>query len=358
MQTFASGCQLLLGMKKFISKATLQDIARELSITPSTVSRALHDHEAISEAMKKAVRKTARRLHYRPNKIASSLRLGRSHIIGVIIPSAEINFFGSVVHGIEKVATEKGYNVLLYQSNERTDVEKNGVETFLRSRVDAVLASISKETKGMHHYLEIKRRGIPLVLFDRVNEGLGVPSVVVDDYQGAFEATQHLVSQGCTRIAHIAGHQHLSIFKKRLNGYIDALIANNLPVNEAIIIQGEVTIESGYTCMHHLLSMDQEPDGVFAVEDFTALGAVKALKEKGKKVPDEVAVIGFANEAFGEYITPSLSTVNQQTVKMGEEAANLFFDLSSKDHFYTHSYKQVVLKPELIFRESSVKKRT
>jgi LacI family transcriptional regulator len=338
------------------TKATINDIARKLNITASTVSRALNEHPAISEATKKAVKKTAKKLDYHHNRIASSLRLGKTKIIGVLIPSAEINFFGSVVHGIERIASELDYNVLMYQSNELFEFEKRGVETFLRSRVDGVLASISKETTNLDHYLKFKKRGIPLILFDRANDTLGVPSVVVDDYKGAFNATQHLILQGCKRIAHIAGQQHVAIFNQRLKGYIDALSQNNLPIDEDLIIYGKVTIESGRACMSQLLSGKPITDGVFAVEDFTALGAMQALKASGTKVPEEVALIGFANETFGAYLSPSLSTVDQQTIKMGEEAAKLFFELSANNNFYKSGPVKRVLEPVLIYRDSSLRK--
>jgi LacI family transcriptional regulator len=338
------------------TKATIQDIARELNITASTVSRALNGHAAISEATKKAVRKTAKRLNYHPNKIASSLRLGQSKIIGVIIPSAEINFFGSVVHGIEKIASEMDYNVLLYQSNEMIEFERKGVDTFLRSRVDGVLASISKETTDLEHYKTIKKRGVPLVLFDRVSDDLAVPSVVIDDYHGAYYATKHLIEQGCRRIAHIGGQQHVPIFKSRLDGYTDALKDAGMEIYWDLIVHGRVTIESGFECMQALLEKQYVPDGVFAVEDFTALGALQALKGANKKVPEDVALIGFANEQFGEYTTPSLSTVDQQTIKMGEAAARLFFDLFGNNSFYKSAPKKMVLEPKLIFRDSSQRK--
>ena len=340
-----------------LTKPTIADIARKLNITASTVSRALNGHAAISDATKNAVHKTAKKLKYRPNRIASSLRIGKSKIIGVIIPSAEINFFGSVVHGIEKIASESDYSVLLYQSSEQSDFEKKGVETFLRARVDGVLASISKETTDLSHYREIKKRGVPLILFDRVNEDIGVPSVVVDDYLGAFKATQHLIDQGCNRIAHIAGQQHVIIFKRRLKGYLDCLRKNKIPVDKSLIRFGKVSVQSGMNCMNELLQQSNFPDGVFAVEDFTALGVIQALKAADKKIPDEVAVIGFANEDFGKYITPSLSTVDQQTIKMGETSAKLFFELSGKKTFYTSNPRKIVLEPVLIFRESSLRKQ-
>ncbi|HYH14868.1 MAG TPA: LacI family DNA-binding transcriptional regulator, partial [Flavisolibacter sp.] len=254
------------------------DIARELNLTPSTISRALNGHSAISETTRKAVQQAAKRLNYQPNKIASSLRLGKTRIIGVIIPSAEINFFGSVLHGIEKIANENDYNVLIYQSNEQADFEKKGIDTFLRLKVDGILASISKETTSLNHYKAIKKHGVPLVLFDRANDELSVPSVTVNDFQGAFKATQHLIDQGCLTIAHIGGQQHVSIFKQRLEGYKEALRANGLPVDERLIKQGKISIQSGYSCMEELLNQNLVPDGVFAVEDFTALGAMQAIK--------------------------------------------------------------------------------
>ena len=342
-------------MNKPIPRITITDIARELKITAATVSRALNDHPAIKEETKKAVRAIASKLNYQPNKLASSLRLGRTNIIGVIIPSAEINFFGSVVHGIEKVANENNYNVLIYQTNELYEYEKRGVQTFLQARVDGVLASISKETINLNHYAEIKERGVPLILFDRVTDALEVSSVVVNDYAGAFAATKHLIEQGCKKIAHIGGQQHVNIFNQRLKGYIDALNVHNIAVNEDWIIHGKVSIESGRECMQQLLSMRHQPDAIFAVEDFTALGAIQAIKAVDKKIPGDIAIIGFANEAFGEYITPSLSTVNQQTARMGQEAANLFFErLGSLDQ-YAVPPRKLVLQPELICRNSSIK---
>jgi LacI family transcriptional regulator len=340
-----------------LTKPTITDIAKKLNITASTVSRALNGHSAISNATRQAVAQTAKKLNYRPNHIASSLRIGKTKIIGVIIPSAEINFFGSVVHGIEKIASENDYNVLLYQSNEQSDFEKKGIETFLRARVDGVLASISKETTNLSHFKEIRKRGVPLVLFDRVNENISVPSVVVNDYLGAFKATQHLIDQGCRRIAHIAGQQHVAIFKKRLKGYMDCLQQNKLPVDKSLIKYGKVSIQSGMECMNELLQQPQPPDGVFAVEDFTALGAMQSLKNFNKKIPGEVALIGFANEAFGKYITPSLSTVDQQTIKMGEEAAHLFFELAGTKSYYTSNPRKTILEPVLIYRESSLRKK-
>jgi len=342
-------------MTESISKTTIQDIARKLNITASTVSRALNDHPAISIATKKAVSKTAKKLDYHHNRIASSLRLGKTKILGVIIPSAEINFFGSVVHGIEKVASANGYNVLMYQSNELLEYEMKGVETFLRSRVDGVLASISKETTNLDHYRKIKARGVPLILFDRASDDLDVPTVTINDYMGAYKATSHLIEQGCRNIAHISGQRHVPIFKKRLKGYLDALRDHGIEIKQELIIAGKVTIESGRACMNQLLSGNIKPDGIFAVEDFTALGVIKAAKEKNIVIPDQLGVIGFANEMFDEHITPSLSSIDQQTVSMGKEAFKLLLELIYEKEEVQLKKINVVLEPIARFRQSSTK---
>ena len=207
-------------------RITIHDIARELNLTTATVSRALNDHPRISSETKQLVQDKARQMKYRRNKLASSLRSGKSHTIGVIIPSAQMNFFGSVVHGIENIASNNGYSIILYQSEETSGLEKKAIETFLSARVDGILASIAKETIDFSHYAELKKRNIPLVFFDRTNEELNVPAVVVDDYKGGYLATEHLLKKGYERIAHVAGPQHIIGFRDRLNGYKDALKAN------------------------------------------------------------------------------------------------------------------------------------
>lgn len=341
-------------MHELNPKITINDLARKLQINAATVSRALNDHPAISEETKKKVRSLARRMNYQPNQIASSLRLGKSRILGVIIPSAEIHFFGSVIHGIERVAAEHDYNVIIYQSNELLAHEQKGIETFLRSRVDGVLASMAKETTSFAHFQVLQKRGVPLVLFDRANDAIPAPSVVVDDYRGAYLATEHLLQQGYARVAHISGQKHVHIFQRRLRGYKDALKAYGYKVNKDLVIHGDVSIDSGKKCMERLLERDTPPDAVFAVEDFTALGAMQALKEKGISCPDDIGIIGFANEPFGAYITPSLSTIDQQTTRMGEEAARLFFNAPAKD-FYKEVPQKLLLDPVLIVRASSTK---
>lgn len=337
-------------------KVTLADIARKLNTTAATVSRALNGDPSISEKMKQKIRDTARRMHYKPNKIASSLRRGHSGIIGVIIPSAEINFFGSVVHGIETLANTNGYNVLIYQSNESQETEIKGIETFLSARVDGILVSIAKETTNYSHFTAAKESGIPIIFFDRSKDKLGIHSVVIDDFKGAYLATSHLIAQGYKRIAHISGPQHLAIFKNRLKGYKKALKDAGIPIHEEYIIKGNVSVESGRSATVQLLQLKKKPDAVFAVEDFTALGVIKELKEHLIRIPEDFGVIGFANESFGEYITPALSTMDQQTVEMGKHSFELLMKLMNNE-ISGHKEHKIVLEPLPVLRESSMRKK-
>lgn len=339
-------------------KVTILDIAKELKITPGTVSRALNDNQRISSETIRRVKEKAKELKYQRNKIASSLRSGKSHTIGVIIPSAQMNFFGSVVHGIELMANSIGYGVLLFQTEETTTLEKKAIDTFLSARVDGILVSIAKETEDASHFKELQKRNIPLVFFDRTNDKLKAPSVVVDDYEGAFLATEHLIKRGYQRIAHVYGPQHIKSFVYRLEGYREALKKHGFGFDEKLIYPGNISIESGKEAIDYFLGLKNVPDAVFAVEDYTALGVIKGLKERKINIQGQFGVIGFANENFGEHITPSLSTVDQQTVQMGKDALELLVNLmdSTERKTVTKTQRKVILKPILIIRESTTRK--
>ena len=338
-----------------MGKTTLFDIARKLKINPATVSRALNNHPRISAKTKALVVSVAGELNYRPNRVATSLQSGKSYIIGVMIPSADINFFGSVVHGIESIASTFGYNIIIYQSNESTAYEQKGLQTFIETSVDGIIASIAKETTDFSHYNEIKLKNIPLVLFDRGTNKLDVSSVVIDDFNGAFMATEHLIKQGYNRIAHISGPQHIKTFKDRFLGYRKALSTYSYPFHTALVEHGDISIEAGINAAKKLLSLPNPPDAIFAVEDFTALGAIKVLKENGIKIPDEFGIVGFANELFGAHITPSLSTIDQQTIKMGKEAFKLLLSLINQKETTDRVKTAMVLEAIPVFRESSLR---
>ena len=338
-----------------MKKVTILDIAKELNITFSTVARALNDHPAISAATKKAVRETAERLNYRQNKLASSLRSGRTNVIGVLVPSVRVSFFSSVVSGIEQVMNANGYSILLYQSNETFKQEVKGIETFLQSRVDGIIASITTETTDYSAYQEILKRKTPLIFFDRAISQLDAPSVTIDDYKGGFIATEHLIQQGYRRILHITAIQEISIFKERLRGYIDALKHYNLPVDESLIIKGNFSLEFGKTVIDEAYQNGLNFDAVFALEDYTAMGVLQQLQERNISVPEQVGIIGFANEAFGSLVSPQLSTIDQQTILMGKEVAKLFLSLKKKEIAKEELAEKIVLDPLLIVRASSNK---
>jgi LacI family transcriptional regulator len=334
-------------------------IADELKLTPATVSRALNNHPRISKETKELVQETASRLQYKRNQIALSLRTGKSHTIGVIIPSASMNFFGSIVHGIQMAANEYGYRILIYQSEETTDLEIKAIEAFLGARVDGILASLAKGTTDFAHYLELQKKHIPLVLFDRSNDSLRLPSVVIDDYKGGYLATCHLIEQGYRRIAHLAGPQQFQTFQNRLSGYCDALLAHGLPVENKLIFTGNLSIEGGKMAADYFLDDINPPDAVFAVEDFSALGLIKRFKERKVSISRDVGIIGFANELFDEHITPSLSSIDQQTVQMGREAFRMLREIiNNGDIAVTPPVPKTVLDPIPVFRESSIRIKT
>lgn len=338
-------------MKK---RVTINDIAKELNITAATVSRALSNHPEISANTKMMVKEAALRLDYSPNKVASSLRSGRTNIIGVLIPTAEHIFFGSVIHGISNAASKNGYEVLIYQSNESEQFEKKGINAFINAQVDGILASIAKDTTDFSHFTYAKDKNVPIVFFDRINDDLGISSICIDDYRGAFLAAEALIKQGYKRIAYVAGPPAIKTFTERLRGYKDALKRYNLVFDEQLLFNGDLSITAGRKAIEHFFTLENRPDAVCAAEDFTALGALKQLKEMGINVPNDFGVIGFCNDLFGEHISPALSTIDQQTVAMGEEAFDLILKLINNKLLRQRVHKKV-LEPLLIIRESSVK---
>lgn len=341
-------------MKK--EKATIHDIARKLNITASTVSRALKDHPRISAETKKAVQKAAQKLNYQPNNIAAALRNGKSNIIGIIVPTADRTFFSSVVRGIEEIANTAKYNVMICQTYDNYEKEVSTVEALLNARVDGIIVSHGKETQNFDHFLKVKERGIPIILFDRSNDELEVSNVVIDDFLGAYKATEHLIQQGCKRIAHFTNARKISIFKERLRGYREALLDNGLKFDESLVVDSNLQLEDGRNSMEQLLKRKDIPDGVFSSSAYGVLGAMQVLKEKGFKVPEDVALVGFSNEPFTSFTEPPLSTIDQHPMRMGNAAAEIFLEeIAVKDKKFIP--QKIVLKPELIIRQSSLRKK-
>ena len=338
------------------TQITIKDIARELKISPSTVSRALKDHPDISPATKKAVRELAERLDYQPNSVALSLRKSKTNTIGVVVPQIVHHFFSTVISGIEDVANEAGYQVMVCHSGESYDREVKSVQALIGSRVDGMLISVAQETSDTKHFESLVRRGIPVVFFDRTVEGLNTSEVVVDDFGGAYRATEHLIKQGKKRILHLASPANLNISEKRQRGYEKALADNNIKVVPELIVESGFTIEEGQSALANFLAKNKVPDAIFAANDPVAIGAIKTLKNKGIKIPEEVAVVGFSNEPITALIDPPLSSVAQPGYEMGKISAELLLqqiDQKEENDDQPITMEKKELRTELVVRTSS-----
>lgn len=340
-----------------IGQATIKDIANELGVSSSTVSRALKDYPGISDETKRKVKEVAERLNYRPNAVALSLRKSRSYTIGVIIPEVVHFFFSTVISGIEEVAQARGYNVILSQTNESLDREKSSIDTMLSNQIDGFLVSFSKETTDFDHFEKLLNFGFPIVFFDRSPDLKESISVTVDDYQGAYEATTHLIHQGYTSIAHLKGPSKLKISQNREKGYRDALYNHGIEVNEDFIVEcAKGTNEEAYGVAEALLKNPQtKPDAFFASNDMAAVGAMMACKNAGIKVPEEMGIVGFSNWQFCSMIEPSLTSVAQPGYQMGVRATTLLLDIIEKKIEYDSVKDPIVLNTELLVRKSSVR---
>lgn len=337
-----------------IKKTTIKDIANVLGLTPSAVSKALSDHPRISDKTKLAVKQIAENLNYQPNHLASALRKGKSNLVGVIIPKNNSSFFSSVLENIEKVLNKKGYNVIVTQSNESYKKECSNIDALLFTQVDGIIASMANETVDFKYFKKIKEKGIPLILFDRGENDLEVDYVGIDDYNSSFEIVEHLVQQNCKRIAHIAGFSHTRIFKNRIRGYVEALEKFEMPVEDDLIIESNLTLEDGRRIMEKLLALPERPDAVYAAGDYAAFGALQVLEENNVKVPQDIALVGFGNESFTTFVKPSISTIDQHSEKIGKKAAEAFLYRINNPRKKV-SLNKIILNAELIVRTSSNK---
>lgn len=333
------------------TQITIKDIAREIGISPSTVSRALKNHPDISQKTKDAVRELADKYHYKPNAVALSLRSSKTHMIGVLIPTMVHYFFSSVISGIEHVCNDAGYNVMICQSDENEEREITSVQTLTSSRVDGILASVSKETTDFTHFKELVDNKVPLVFFDRAVSDLNTDKVIIDDVQGAFVATEHLIQMGCKRIVHLAAPQNLLIGQRRREGYEKALKKHNIPVDESLIYKCD-SREEALVVMQDIYDNKINFDGVFAVNDLTATGVLRVVKKNGQTIPKDVKVVGFSDGFVANVTDPTLTTIDQHGFEMGKEAASLLLRRINNE---VDNYSSVVkvIPVNLIKREST-----
>jgi LacI family transcriptional regulator len=330
---------------------TIKDIARELKISASTVSRALKNHPDISTETKKAVNELADKYNYQPNAVALSLKQRRTNTIGVVIPEIVHYFFSSVISGIEDVAYDQGFNVIICQSNEKYDREVVNVRTLLANRVDGILASITKETLNYDHFYKVQENDVPLVFYDRVIPNFQADQVIVDDLEAAYNATKHLIEGGRKKIAHFAGPQKLLIGQLRKEGYLKAMHEAGIEIMDNWIVEAD-NFEKGRTAIMGLLDEKIAFDGIFAVNDLTALGAMQTLQKSGIKIPDQVAVVGFSDGRLSGITDPALTSVDQHGYEMGTVAAELLLD-RIKGKKTESPFEVKVLNTNLIVRGSS-----
>lgn len=334
------------------NKTTIKDIANVLNISAAAVSKALHNDTRISEKTKKAVRQVAKNLNYQPNHLASALRRGKSNLVGVIVPKTNSNFFSSVVESMETVLNKAGYNIIITQSNESFEKECKNIDTLLFTQVDGIIASMANETVDLSHYEKIKSKGIPLILFDRGENDLNVDYVGINDYDSSHMIIEHLIDKGCKRIAHIGGYRRTRIFNNRIRGYIDAIKKNNLPIDDNLIIECDLTLNDGRREMEKLLKLENIPDAVYVAGDYAALGALQVLNENKIDIPNEMRLVGFGNEPFTSLISPSISSVNQHSEDIGRITAETFLERVANPEI-KQSLNKIILDAELIVRDSS-----
>ncbi|HPC97883.1 MAG TPA: LacI family DNA-binding transcriptional regulator [Bacteroidales bacterium] len=306
-------------------QVTIKDIARELGISPSTVSKALKGHPDIAAETKKAVNELVQKWHYKPDPIALSLKIGQSKTIGVIVPEIVHYFFSTVISGIEDEVYDTGYQVMFCQSNETFEREIRAVETLLSGRVDGILVSMAKTTFEFGHFRKILDDGVPLVFFDRVCEEIETDRVVVDDEKGAYDAVNHLINTGCRNIIHLAGPANLKIGKERKEGYIRAVAGAGLEVKQENIVRCD-TAQDARLIVPGLLKRDPRPDGIFAVNDLTAAEAMKIIKTAGFKIPADISVVGFTSGMISDITDPPLTSVEQHGYNIGREAAKILIE--------------------------------
>ncbi|GJM64753.1 LacI family DNA-binding transcriptional regulator [Persicobacter diffluens] len=339
-----------------IKKATtIHDIARALDLNSSTVSRALNDHPRVSSKTKEKIKAKAKELDYQPNHLAANLRTSKSKTIGVIIPHISRYFFSTVIAGIEDIAQQQGYNVIICQSKDETQKEINSVEALLKSRVDGIIISPAMQDREFDHLQKALDQHIPVFFFDRYAESLETTKVIMDDLKTAEKLCDHLLEQGARKILVLSGPESASIYRNRILGIKESFRKNDYDINEHLsILNTDLKTEPAYLAVKKWLEKKAVPDAIYALNDMAAFGAIKALKEKRIQIPGEVMVVGFSNEPVSELITPSLTTVNQPAYEMGKLVTRKIL-LQIEEKVASYLSETAILKSEIIIRESSRK---
>jgi len=341
-------------MNKPGKEITIYDIAEKLKVSAATVSRSLNDHPGVNKNTKKKIIEAAREMGYSFNAFASNLRTKRSNTIGVIVPRLNSNFMSDVIAGMEKVANEANYNIIISQSLETMKKEISNAKTMYNNRVDGLLVSLAYDTTNIEHFEPFINRGIPLIFFDRVYEHAKCPNIHIDNFKAAYDITTHLIEQGCRKIVHITAIRRQSVYAERFNGYKKALADHQIPFTEKLVIENDLSVQAGVTAAEQILKMPDLPDAVFAANDISAINCLQELKKHGVKIPEDVAFAGFNNDPSACIVEPNLTTINYKGYEMGEVAAQVLIShlVNNYDLQLTHS---LILRHDMIIRESSLK---
>jgi len=338
-------------------EVTIYDLAEKLDISIATISRGLKDDPIVSKKTRKKIFDLAEEMGYRSNNFARNLRNQRTNTIGIIIHEFNSNFITSVLAGVEKITTEAGYDLIIAHSSESQVKEAANAKNLFHKRVDGLIASLALDTKGLEHFKPFIDRGIPVIFFDRVEQDGNNTVVIIDNYKCGYQATQHLIEQGCKRIVHVTASLKRNVYSQRYKGYQDALFDNGIPLDEKLLIITDLSEKAGVASAKKILRMKPLPDGIFITNDFVASVCMRTLKEYGIAVPDDIAIVGFNNDVIGKLIEPTLTTINYPGMDMGEVTArnliNHLKGISNLAHTNT-----IIVRSDLIVRESSLRKGT
>lgn len=340
---------------KLSKEITIYDIAEQIGVSPATVSRALKDNPSISIATRKKIHALAEKLGYRHNPFASSLRLQKTHTIGVILHELNSYFITSVLAGIEKVVTEAKYNLIIVHSAENQTLEEANARNLFHKRVDGVIASLSFETDSLAHFKQFQRKNIPVVFFDRVFENSDGTKIVINNFQAGYDAASHLIQQGCKRIALITSSLKRNVYSERMRGYKQALQDHKLKFDEKLVVIDGIKEEDAARSARRILAMKNLPDGIFITNDFCAAVVMQSLKDASIRIPQDIAIVGFNNDSIGKVVSPKLTTIDYPGFEMGQIAARSLIN-HLKGLWDMNFTNTVVIKSELIVRESSLKK--
>lgn len=342
-----------MAVSKKKGEITIYDISRALNISASTVSRGLNNNPQVRKEVRKKIVQVAKEMGYQPNKFASSLRLRRTRSLGVVIPRIDSHFMSTVISGMETVAKQKGYQLLISQSEESLSLEAENIHALFNSRVDGFLVSLSCETKNLDHFVHVFRKDIPILFFDRVYCQSNCICVVIDNFKAAYDATQHLIDQGCRRIAAVTGSLNRNVYSDRLLGFKKALSDNSVPLYDDLLISSDLGDSSGELIVKELLKNEAMPDGIFTANDNSAVSTICELKKAGYRIPEDISVVGFNDDPVAKIVEPNLTTVHYPGREMGEIAAASMIRILEGTQY--EKVGTIILNSELIVRQSSVR---